>query len=440
MRKLSQRFPYNGEVNGRKFALAPIGNTARLTANGTTQTIKTPAGIPFVVNENMAAGFLTIAPLVLDTGLRKLTLACLCSAFVAVPVEVTTATRGALTLNMQGQSGTLHYDPANGVLQRFDIPTLNFSLVLQSHDAGTAAPHVSAPPTPEPLESQNYAVREVTITADDGVKLAGTLTLPNVKPPFPAVLLVHGSGCIDRDETIGPNKIFAQIANHLSNAGYAVLRYDKRSCGKSGGTFAVRERLIADARDVLAFMRAQTEVDAKRLYVLGHSEGGELAPSIAIADKHLRGIVLLAPPALPLEQVLMKQMLRNVPPSQLAAAPRRVRAYLAAIASGKNKTAADRWLRSSFGIDPTRLIARVPCAILIVQGTKDVQVLAADTPRLIAAARSAHRNVTALMLDGDDHLFIRLGPNERSTGGEYFVPAYLDPRLFTGIEYWLRSH
>jgi hypothetical protein len=292
-----------------------------------------------------------------------------------------------------------------------------------------------------PLAPQNYSSRDVTITAGDGVKLAATLTLPASKPPFRALLLVHGSGCIDRDETIGPNKIFAQIANDLSNAGYAVLRYDKRSCGKSGGTFALRDRLIADARDMLAFMRAQPEIDAKSLYVLGHSEGGELAPSIAIADGHLRGIVLMAPPALPLEQILMQQLLRNVPPARQATTRRKVVAMFAAIESGKAaKSGEDRWLRSSFGIDPIKLIVRVPCPMLVLQGTKDIQVLPTDTPRLVAAARAAHRNITVVMLDGDDHLFIRLDPSAKSTGGEYFVPSYLDPQLLTSIRDWLGKH
>jgi dienelactone hydrolase len=431
---------YNADVNGRKLSLSISGNTAKLTNDNQSKTIDTPAGVPFVVTENMAAGFLTIAPLLLDTGLQKFTLACLCTAFVAVPSQVTAATRGSLAISMRDQSVTLRYDPVTNVMEEFDVPARNFSLVLQSHDASTAAPHVTPPPTPLPLEPQNYTSRDVTITAGDGVKLAGTLTLPVSKPPFPAVVLVHGSGCIDRDETIGPNKIFAQIANSLSNAGYAVLRYDKRSCGKSGGTFAARDRLIADARDVLAFARAQPDIDPNRLYVLGHSEGGELAPSIAIADKHLAGIVLMAPPALPVERVLMQQLLRNVPAAQQAAARRRAQALFASIESGKVKTSDARWLRSTFGIDPITLIVRVPCPILIVQGTKDIQVLAADTPRLVAAARAAHRNVTVVMLDGDDHLFIHLDPSEKSTGGEYFVPSYLDSRLFTAIRDWLASH
>ena len=431
---------YRAQVDGRKLSVAIAGNSATFESGSTNETIVTPSGVPFVVMENMAAGFLTVPPLVLRSGLQKFTIACVCTGFIAVPAQVTAATSGALTVAMRDQALTLHYDPATQVLQRLDVPAQKFAVILQSHDAGTAAPHASPPPTPLPLQRQNYTSRDVTITADDGVKLAGTLTLPASKPPFPTVLLIHGSGCIDRDETIGPNKIFAQIANELSNAGYAVMRYDKRSCGKSGGKFAVRDRLIADARDVLAFVRAQPEVDPKRLYVLGHSEGGELAPSIAIADKHLAGIVLMAPPALPLEKVLMQQLLRNVPAKRQAAARRKAQTMFADIASGKAKSSEARWLRSSFGIDPITLIARVPCPILVLQGTKDIQVLAADTPRLIDAARAAHRDVTVVMLDGDDHLFIKLPPNETSTGGEYFVPAYLDPRLFTAIEDWLRSH
>ena len=431
---------YDAEVNGQKLALTVTGSTAKLVGGKENASIVSPGGLPFVVNENMGAGFLTIAPLVLATGLQKFTLACLCGAYLAVPSQVTEATRGSLTIAMREQNLTLHYDPATGVLQELDLPAQDFSLVLQSHDAGMAAPHVTAPPTPRPLEPQNYVSRDVTIRADDGVKLAGTLTLPNSQAPFPAVLLIHGSGCIDRDETIGPNKVFAQLANHLSNAGYAVLRYDKRSCGKSGGTFAVRDRLIADARDALAFMRAQPDIGAKRLYVLGHSEGGELVPSIAIADMHLRGVVLLAPPALPLEKILLQQILRKVPPAQQAAARRKAQTLFAAIESGKAKSAEDRWLRSSFGFDPITLIARVPCPILIVQGTKDIQVLADDTPRLVAAAHAAHRDVTVAMLDGDDHLFIHLGPDEQSTGGEYFIPSDLDPKLFSSILQWLSAH
>ena len=126
-------------------------------------------------------------------------------------------------------------------------------MILQSYDPHPAALPPPVVPTPVPLPPARYASRDVSVTADDGVTLAGTLTIPNAAArPLPGFVFVHGSGCIDRDETIGPNKIFAQLANRLSNDGYAVLRYDKRSCGKSGGEFATRDRLIADARAVIA--------------------------------------------------------------------------------------------------------------------------------------------------------------------------------------------
>jgi dienelactone hydrolase len=210
--------------------------------------------------------------------------------------------------------------------------------------------------------------------------------------------------------------------------------------GKSGGEFPVRDRLIADARGAIAYLRAQPGIDPKRIYVLGHSEGGELAPSIAIADGHLRGIVLLAPPALPLEQILKQQLLRKVSSANRAAMEKQVQVQLDAIASGKKPSAESRWLQSSFGIDPVALIVQVPCPILILQGTKDFQVLPTDTPRLVQAAQNAHRDVTVVMLQGDDHLFINLPADEASTGGEYFTPSYLDPALFSAIETWLGTH
>jgi hypothetical protein len=331
------------------------------------------------------------------------------------------------------------YDPRTFVLKRLEVPAQKVVIALQSQSSHVARLNF-VEPTPLPLPPANYASRDVAIRADDGVTLAGTLAIPNAAAtPMPGFVFVHGSGCIDRDETIGPNKIFAQLANRLSNDGYAVLRYDKRSCGKSGGTFAPRNRLIADARDAVAFLRAYPGIDPHRIFVLGHSEGGELAPSIAIADGSLRGIVLMAPPALPLEQILVQQTLHFATPSNRARLEAREKRELANIESGKNSSFFATWLRSTFGIDPATLIARVPCPILILQGTKDFQVLAADTPRLVGAARAAHRDVTVAMLPDDDHLFLKLDPNKTSTLAEYFTPSYLDPALFAAIEAWLKS-
>lgn len=432
---------YVASSGGKELAVTIDGSVAILSSGGQSAKIEAAAGAPFLVSDNMVAGFAQIPAMLHVTGTKKLTFACICGQYLALPIAVTAQSDGVATILVQGQTGTLRFDPLTFVLARFDLPAQQLSIVLRGSDAVPTALPSPAVATPLPLPSARYAARDVTVRADDGVTLAATLTGPEASAtPAAGLVFVHGSGCNDRDETIGPNKIFAQLANRLSNDGYAVLRYDKRSCGRSGGSFPVRSRLIADALAAVAFLRRQPGVDPKRIFVLGHSEGGELAPSVAIADGKLRGIVLLAPPALPLEQLLLQQLLRNSPSAERAAQERIVRAELDAIAAGKKSGAGNAWLRSSFGIDPAALIARVPCPILIVQGTKDIQVLPADTPRLVNAARAAHRTVTVVMLDNDDHLFIGLDPAAASTGAEYFTPAYLDPRLFEAIESWLNVH
>jgi uncharacterized protein len=442
---------YVADADGQHAALTFAGNEATLSAGAVHATIAAPASAPFVVSDNMVAGFALIPAALHVTGAKQLTLACVCGAFVAVPVTVTGRAAappagvpsgdGDIAVDVEGQSATLWFNPQTEVVDRFELPAQELTIVLRSYDPKIAPLARPVAATPLPLPPARSTSREVSIKTDDGVTLAGTLTVPNTTTaPLPGFVFVHGSGCNDRDETIGPNKVFAQLANRLSNDGYAVLRYDKRSCGKSGGKFPMRDRLIADARDAIVYLRSQPGIDPKRIYVLGHSEGGELAPSIAIADGRLRGIVLLAPPALPLEQILKQQLLRNVSSADRTAVEKQVQVELDAIASGKKPSAENRWLRSSFGVDPAALIARVPCPILILQGTKDIQVLPADTPRLVQAAQNAHRDVTVVMVQDDDHLFIKLPADEPSTGGEYFTPSYLDTALFAAIETWLGSH
>ncbi|HEV3091452.1 MAG TPA: alpha/beta fold hydrolase [Candidatus Cybelea sp.] len=442
---------YSGSSGAKSFSVNIRENQAVLTAGAVTKQISGDSGTPLVVSENLVAAFAQLPAMLHVTGATHVTLACICGGgFTAVPgrASATSAARpagvptgdAALDLDFAATKAIVWYDPHSFVMHRFEVPAQRFVVALQSYDPAIAPLALPVQPTPLPTPPAKYSSSEVTIVADDGIKLRGTLTLPDgAARPVPAFLFVHGSGCLDRDETIGPNKVFGQLANRLSNDGYAVLRYDKRACGRSGGTYAVRDRLLADARDALTFLRAQPGIDPARIYVLGHSEGGELAPSIAIADKRLRGIVLMAPPAIPLEKILMQQALHDAPDADRAAIATQEQAALAGIASGKAADVSSRWLRSTFGIDPAVLIAQVPCPILILQGTKDFQVLPADTPRLVAAARAANRNVTVVMLPNDDHLFITIPADRESSLSEYFVPAYLDPALFGAIESWLNN-
>ncbi|KQS46233.1 alpha/beta hydrolase family protein [Sphingomonas sp. Leaf198] len=168
---------------------------------------------------------------------------------------------------------------------------------------GTTRPRTPRPPFP-------YRVEEVAYdNAIGGSHLAGTLTLPANKGPFPAVLLITGSGLQDRDETLFGHKPFLVWAGALTRRGVAVLRVDDRQTG--GSTGDVRTATTADfAGDVeagLAFLRSRRDVDASRIGLIGHSEGGIIAPIVADRDPALAFIVLLSSPGEPLEQVLLSQ-------------------------------------------------------------------------------------------------------------------------------------
>ena len=134
------------------------------------------------------------------------------------------------------------------------------------------------------------------------------------------------------------------------SAGFVVLRYDKRGVGKSAGSSETRTNLIADARSAFEFVQAQKDVDAKHVYLLGHSEGGLLVPSVAASDPHVAGIILMAAPALPLWQLSMEQVLEMTPPAQRAAARREELAQLAEIRRGKKTGAGMAWYRSEMDV------------------------------------------------------------------------------------------
>src|SRR6185369_7709526 len=142
-----------------------------------------------------------------------------------------------------------------------------------------------------------------------GVKLAGTLTLPQGRGPFPAVVMITGSGAQDRDETILGHKPFAVIADRLTRDGIAVLRVDDRGFAKSTGDFtkATDDDFAVDAAANVAFLRKRPDIDPKRVGLIGHSEGGLVAPKVAAKDPKIAFIVLMAGPGVPLSEVLREQ-------------------------------------------------------------------------------------------------------------------------------------
>jgi fermentation-respiration switch protein FrsA (DUF1100 family) len=205
------------------------------------------------------------------------------------------------------------------VTSRFEKTALDIKVVFDDNGrvAGLFfAPTSAAPPSrweaPGYCRAGSYTEREVT-AGDRLWPLPGTLSLPAGRGPHPALVLVHGSGPQDRDETLGPNKPFADLACGLATRGVAVLRYDKRSLRYgtkllAGPPFTVKEEVIDDALAAVDLLRADPAVDPKRVYLLGHSLGGMLAPRIAQQTRALAGLIVLAGNTRPLPQLIVRQL------------------------------------------------------------------------------------------------------------------------------------
>jgi len=424
---------------------------------GGSVDIPLAAATAFIITTDNLAGWNLMVPSILHATMAKTFTLGVLQGGVALAVKVSSdapptrpaaalAGDASVTLTYPGFLETLWYDPATYVVHDIVVPAQSFEIQLTKMTPATAvlaAPALAvALPTPAP----HFSSRDVHFTSADGTVLAGTLTVPDdAKRPCAAIVFIHGSGPQDRNETIGPNPIFLQLSNALSNDGYVVLRYDKRGIGESGGaqTGGTREQLLADIEAAFAFVSTQPEVDAKRVYLLGHSEGGELAPTVAARQPTVAGIILMAPPALPLSQVLMQQTLAMVPAAQSKDAEAQELADLQKLRT--SNALRDAWLRSSLDVDPTVDIARVHVPILILQGGSDVQVRPTDLPRLAAAARATNRDVTIDTFDGLNHLFEPVPAGAAQTPEEAVaqylsVPARVDDRVLAALAAWLQKH
>lgn len=338
------------------------------------------------------------------------------------------------------------------------------------------ATEVRRPQTPKP--PYPYKAEDVTFpSAADGVTLAGTLTLPPGNGPFPAVALISGSGPQDRDETLFEHKPFAVLADHLTRQGIAVLRYDDRGVGKSTGKFAdaVGTDFARDARGAFDYLKTRKEIDPKRVGLVGHSEGGLIAPMVAAEAKDVAFLVLLAGPGVPGHQLLQTQIEAVAKASgasdKEAALARRIAAPLLKVAVGDLegdalakamkdalkaafdglseedrkalgedalKAAGERtdaltapWMRGFLKFDPRPTLAKVACPVLAITGEKDVQVDPKENlPEIRKALETAgNKAVTVRELPGLNHLFqaSKTGaPTEYGKIEETFAPAALE--------------
>jgi len=286
--------------------------------------------------------------------------------------------------------------------------------------------------------------------------LPATLTIPVGAGPFPAVVLVHGSGPNDRDETIGPNKPFKDLAGGLASKGIAVLRYEKRTKQYPAKLMALpnltaKEEVIDDALAAVELLRKTEGIDAKRIFVLGHSLGGMLVPRIGRLDANIAGLISLAGATRALEDVIPEQLAYifaldgTVSPEeqkQLDEAKEqaaKVKALTPEDASSGTLifgVPASYWLDLR-GYDPAETAKGLKQPLLILQGERDYQVTMEDFKRWNAAL-AGRRNVTLKSYPVLNHLFVA-GTN-RSTPLEYDQPGHVDEHVIDDIASWIKKH
>jgi dienelactone hydrolase len=293
------------------------------------------------------------------------------------------------------------------------------------------------------VDASAFHNRDVTIGTDPW-KLPGTLSVPNGAGPFPAVVLVHGSGPNDRDETVGANKPFRDIADGLASRGIAVLRYDKRTKVYPQQMMAlkdltVEQETIADALVALAFLREQHEIDAQRVFLLGHSLGAYLAPRIAERDPQLAGVIMMAGTTRPIEDVMVEQYQYLGAPADQISGVKQAAAEIHALqnAAGPPLLNAPRsyWLDLN-KYDPKTEVQKLHCRILVLQGGRDYQVTQVDYSEWENALKG-RSNVTFHLYPSLNHLFI--AGEGKSLPAEYEKPGHVSADVITDLASWMKQ-
>ncbi|HEY0308047.1 MAG TPA: alpha/beta fold hydrolase [Acidobacteriaceae bacterium] len=292
-------------------------------------------------------------------------------------------------------------------------------------------------------------------------QLHGTLTLPNGTGPFPAVVLVAGSGPEDQDESTATNKPFKDIAWGLASRKVAVIRYNKRTQehGKELQAhmvgFTVNEESVDDARAAVALLAKQPEIDARQIFVLGHSMGGTLAPRIAQGDQEVAGLVILAGTTRQLERVVVDQ-LKYIAGLQGQITPEAQKQIDDAERSAReiesSTLAADTKLDilgspipGSYFLDlrnyhPAAVAAQLKIPMLILRGDHDYQVTAEDMNGW-RNALSGKPNVTWKVYPGLYHLFMASSSPGTGLGtpADYQKPGHVEQAVIEDIASWVET-
>lgn len=378
-----------------------------------------------------------------------------------IPIQDVVFEGGRLTFAVPAIKGRFEgqWDAARAAWSGKWIQGQTIALVLEKGPlAEVIRPQVPAKPYP-------YREEEVGFDSAPGVKLSGTLTTPPGAGPFPAAVLITGSGPQDRDESLLGHQPFLVLADALTRRGIAVLRYDDRGVGRSTGNHAaaVSADFAVDAAAAASFLRMRSEIDPRRIGLIGHSEGGLIAPMVAQLDPKIAFLVLLAGPAVPGHALMNAQRraisgVMGISP-QVAARNEAVVARIdSLIAESKDVTVANAevlkiltaaaveagvdpkvviaqsallttpWYRAFVAYDPVPALARLRIPVLALHGSNDLQVVPAqNVPAMRAALRRDHA-AQVVELPGLNHLFQTSAtgdPREYGRIEETFAPVAL---------------
>ncbi len=330
---------------------------------------------------------------------------------VQVDVTIEFVGKDTAVFRVAGQESRLGIDAA-GHVTGGSVPSQNI-VITRVDGAAVAAIAIGRPDYGAPAGAP-YTAEEVTVKTPMGHVLTGTLTLPaNAKGKVSAVVTITGSGQQDRDEYISlvPGyRIFRQVADTLGGRGIAVLRLDDRAINGSGGDVqkATSADFADDMRAGVSFLRARSEIDGARIALVGHSEGGMIAPLVASTDPKLAAIVLMAGPAYTGQRIIDFQLRNGIMGAESIPAAGKDSALKATKAQFDSTAGKQPWMKYFLAYDPMPTARRVRQPVFIMQGGTDQQVTPDQAPLLEQAFRSGgNKDVTMKVYKDRNHLFLQ---------------------------------
>jgi pimeloyl-ACP methyl ester carboxylesterase len=401
----------------------------------------------------------------------------------ATGIPVTTTTFDGTKLSLTVPNIGLSYEgefKTDSIIGTFKQGALSVSMTLKR----TTAEVKTLIRPQEPLPPYPYRSEDITFeNKSAGVTLAGTLTMPTTGGNFSSVVLISGSGAQDRNQEIMGHKPFLVIADYLTRNGIAVLRYDDRGFAQSTGDFktATTADFAADVESAIAYLKTRREINANKIGLVGHSEGGVIAPMVAARSEDVAFIVMLAGTGMRGDAVMLQQceLIHSatgmseeriaktcginakifdriistneyVSPQEITKLLTEMKTDIDAI-TPEGVTTDDfiklatsqmsfPWLQYFLRYDPAPALEKVKCPVLAVNGSKDLQVSAKENLEAISAAlrKGGNKNITIKEYSGLNHLFqecVTGSPTEYSV-----IEQTFSPEVLKDLSDWVLTH